>query len=85
MNKKLNLPQKKSESDPLICLCNCVRQSQIEKTIVDGIKSIDEIFDKTTAGVGACGGSCRPYLQQLIEEHAATGSFTKIIRPKARR
>lgn len=59
-------PEKRS-NDPFICLCNSVRKSTIEKAIANGAKTKDEIFDQTNAGVGACGGSCRPKLQEMID------------------
>ncbi|MFK8139065.1 MAG: (2Fe-2S)-binding protein [Bdellovibrionales bacterium] len=59
----------KREPSEIICLCNSVDR----KTIVDAIKrkklkKIDQIFDYTTAGVGACGGSCREQLKQILEK-----------------
>jgi bacterioferritin-associated ferredoxin len=53
--------------DPLICLCNSVRKSKIIDAIKSGATTKDEIFDQTLAGVGACGGSCRPQLQELLD------------------
>ena len=49
-----------------------MNQETIEKAIEDGCKTLNEIFDATTAGVGACGGSCRriigPMLENKLEE-----------------
>ena len=64
MAQKNNL----KSQDPLICLCNNIRKSEIVAAIKNGAKTKDEIFDQTTAGVGACGGSCRPQLQEIIDE-----------------
>ena len=61
--------KKVDRRDPLICLCNSVRKSTIIEAINSGATTNDEIFDKTMAGVGACGGSCRPQLQELIDKN----------------
>ena len=60
---------KAKEKKKLVCLCNGVEQSLIEKAIKEGAKSLDEIFDLTSAGVGACGSSCRPQIKKLLEIH----------------
>ena len=60
---------KAKEKKKLVCLRNGVEQSLIEKAIKEGAKSLDEIFDLTSAGVGACGGSCRPQIKKLLEIH----------------
>lgn len=45
------------EEDPIICSCNEIRQSEIEKAIRGkNLKTIEEVQDETTAGTvcGAC-------------------------------
>ena len=64
--------QKKSE---IICRCNNISREVIEQAIRDGAKTLNEIFDSTTAGVGACGGSCRRKLGPLLEHYLQTGTF----------
>jgi len=54
--------------DPLICFCNSVPLSKINYAIVQlGCKNLDQIYEKTTAGVGPCGGSCRGKILQLLK------------------
>ena len=76
--------QQKKRS-PIVCLCNGIRQDIIEKAITDGVESIDEIYDKTTAGVGPCGGSCRPYIQKMLEQYRQTNTFPEVARPLKKR
>jgi NAD(P)H-nitrite reductase large subunit len=64
--------KKKSE---IICRCNNVSRETIEKAIKDGARTMNEIFDSTTAGVGPCGGSCRRKLAPMLEHYLATGQF----------
>ena len=57
------------DKNPLVCLCNGIAKETIEKAIREqGARSLDEIFDLTMAGVGACGGSCRPQLQKILQQ-----------------
>jgi bacterioferritin-associated ferredoxin len=72
--------KKRSE---IVCRCNEVSRETIESAIVDGCKTMNEIFDKTTAGVGPCGGSCRKIIHPFLEEYLKTGQFpNKLLRPK---
>lgn len=59
----------------IVCRCNIVPREVIEKAIVDGAKTLNEIFDATSAGVGPCGGSCRREIKILLDEYLATGKF----------
>ena len=65
----------------IICKCNNVPRSEIEQAIREGCHSMNEIFDATTAGVGACGGSCRRYLQPMLDHYLKTGEFPAKIIP----
>ena len=66
----------KKVKSQIICLCNGVTKETIEKTIKDhNIQAIDEIFDRTTAGVGSCGGSCRPLLKQMLNHFHKNATF----------
>lgn len=71
-------PRKKKE---IICFCNNVSRDVIEKCIRDGADTMNKIFDCTTAGVGACGGSCRRKLLPMLESYLATGKFPDKIVP----
>lgn len=60
---------KHKKKKKLVCLCNGVEQKKIEEAIDNGASSLDEIFDRTNAGVGACGGTCRPQIKLLLEKN----------------
>ena len=70
--------QKKKKSE-IICRCNNISRATIEAAIASGCKTLNEIFDETQAGVGACGGSCRRKLKPLLDHYLATGSFPEKI------
>lgn len=65
-------PQKTKQ---IICFCNNVTKSTTEKAIQEGCRTLNEIYDKTTAGVGPCGGSCRRKIAPLLEKFLTTGKF----------
>lgn len=73
-----NRPRQKKRPE-IICRCNCIDRGVIEKAIRDGCKTLNEIFDQTTAGVGPCGGSCRRKLKPMLDEFLKTGSFPEVI------
>jgi bacterioferritin-associated ferredoxin len=74
-------PHQKKE---IICRCNNVSREEIEKAILDGAQTLNEIFDATTAGVGPCGGSCRRKLGPMLEQYLETGTFPEVIKPDPR-
>ncbi len=59
----------------IICRCNNVSRETIENAIRDGAKTLNEIFDATSAGVGPCGGSCRRVIGPLLEYYLKNGEF----------
>jgi len=59
----------------IICFCNNVSRDVIEAAIKDGCSTLNEIYDRTTAGVGPCGGSCRRKIAPILEAYLATGKF----------
>jgi len=61
--------------DPFICRCNSIQKTKIEGVISRGANSVNKIYDATTAGLGACGGSCRPILKKMLEHYEKTGKF----------
>lgn len=77
-------PKPKSKS-PIVCRCNNIDQETIEKAIARGCNSLNRVFDATKAGVGACGGSCRIYIAQMLESYAKTGSFPEVARPQGQK
>ena len=58
-----------------------MKQSKIEEAIKSGVKTLDVIFDRTSAGVGSCGGSCRPYIQKMLDQYNEDGTFPENPRP----
>jgi bacterioferritin-associated ferredoxin len=68
----------------IVCLCNNIPRDEIEAAICGGCDTLNKIFDKTTAGVGPCGGSCRRKLQPMLEEYLETGSFPELIKEDKR-
>lgn len=70
-NPKFN----RNKSENYVCYCNKIPKEPIENAIRRGCDTLPRIFDATNAGVGACGGSCRPYILKMIETYWATGSF----------
>lgn len=70
------IPSRKKITDyNFVCLCNAVTMKTIEKAVLNGADSLDKIFDKTTAGVGGCGGSCRIDLKQILLTFQTSGKF----------
>ncbi|MGK2858458.1 MAG: (2Fe-2S)-binding protein [Thermoanaerobaculia bacterium] len=56
-----------------VCRCNNVKYKTLERVIREGAKTIAQVAAKTTATTGYCGGSCTPYIQQVIDEiHGTT-------------
>ncbi len=64
----------------IICRCNNIDRRTIETAIKDGCKTLNEIFDATTAGVGPCGGSCRRKLGPMLECYLNTGALPTVIK-----
>ncbi len=76
MTKPPDNPKKR-----LICLCNGIPQDEIEAAIQRGCDTLSKVFDATTAGVGACGGSCQPTLRKMLDGFKQTGKFPDNPRP----
>lgn len=50
-----------------VCFCNKVPESVVTEGIAQGkLKTLRDIYDQTSAGVGPCGGSCQGRLRQLL-------------------
>lgn len=70
----------KRKRPEIICRCNNVSRDVIEDAIKNGgCDTLNKIFDATTAGVGACGGSCRRKLKPLLEYYLKHGTFPEKI------
>ncbi len=63
----------------IVCLCNSVPRDVIENAIKNGADTLNKIFDETTAGVGACGGSCRRKLGPMLDAYLETGEFPAVL------
>ena len=50
-----------------VCLCSAVTDRQVECAVADGAADLDSLATHT--GAGACCGSCRPLLLEIIEQH----------------
>lgn len=59
----------------IICLCNEITRGTIEKAMSSGCNTLNKVFDRTTAGVGPCGGSCRKFLGPMLDHYLQTGKF----------
>ncbi len=62
-NRARNKNQKREK---LICFCNAIPVSVVEKAIENGAKNMGQIFDRTQAGCGPCGGSCQPEIRKFL-------------------
>ncbi len=58
-----------------VCLCNSIPEDVIKKAIEAGVKDCDQLFDRTGAGVGPCGGSCRATTSPWIEYYKIHKAF----------
>lgn len=52
----------------LLCYCNGIPVEDVQRAIDNGATTMGQIFDRTTAGCGACGGSCQPEIRKLLEQ-----------------
>lgn len=76
-----NAPKNGPDAE-IVCLCNQITRGEIETAIRTGCDTLNKIFDRTTAGVGPCGGSCRRYLAPMLDGYLQTGEFKQAsIRP----
>lgn len=74
------MSQPKNKKD-IVCLCNNVDRTTIEDAIRNGADTLNKIFDRTTAGVGPCGGSCRRKLGPMLDSYLTCGAFP-VAQPK---
>lgn len=63
------------KNQQIICFCNNISKDVISKAIKDGAKTLNEIYDATTAGIGPCGGSCRRKIAPILEHFLETGNI----------
>ena len=62
------MTEQPSNNSSIVCFCNNVQTSTVAEAIVQfQCKNLDSIYEKTGAGVGPCGGSCRRNLLKLLK------------------
>jgi bacterioferritin-associated ferredoxin len=49
-----------------VCFCNKVTEEPILDAVRTGAQNLAQIYDRTGAGTGPCGGSCRERIKALI-------------------
>ncbi len=77
-------PNDRNKKREIICLCNNVARETIEEAIRSGADTLNKIFDKTMAGVGPCGGSCRRKLGPMLDHYLETGNFPEVLKEDKR-
>ena len=60
-----------------VCRCNNVKYKTLERVVREGAKTIVQVAAETTATTGYCGGSCTPYIQEMISEIHGTPAPAK--------
>jgi NAD(P)H-nitrite reductase large subunit len=59
----------KEENDEIICRCEEIYRSEIEKAIDDGATTMNELKRFTRAGMGLCQGrTCRRLVERILAE-----------------
>jgi bacterioferritin-associated ferredoxin len=67
----------KNNKKRFVCGCNCVTLETIEKAIERGCTTLPKIYNTTTAGIGQCGGTCRPEIQKILDDHKSQSKKPK--------
>ena len=52
-----------------VCICNSVKEKQIQAAIASGVDTMDGLKD--TLDVATCCGRCEPMVNDYLEEHHA--------------
>lgn len=76
------MTRRKSNKEYPICMCNNISKEKVEAAISRGCKNVSQVADATSAGIGPCGGSCRPYIAYMLAHYQQTGTFPKDPRKK---
>lgn len=84
MNDPRRGNSKNRQSREIVCLCNNVSRETIEDAIKNGADTLNKIFDKTMAGVGPCGGSCRRKLGPMLDHFLEKGEFPEVLKADMR-
>lgn len=56
-----------------VCICSAVSDRQVERAISDGADTLEALAVQT--GAGACCGSCRPLLLDIIEQQSCAAAL----------
>lgn len=62
------MTSKPKQKVKLVCYCHAVPVTEVQAAIERGCHKVDQVSDATTAGIGACGGTCRPTIQKMIQD-----------------
>ncbi len=77
-----------SYKDIIICRCEEVTLSEVEKAIEDGARTVNEVKKRTRAGMGLCQGkSCGRLIEKIIAQKTGTPAeeiFPTAFRPPVR-
>ncbi len=84
MNQPKRDAKDKGKDKEIVCLCNSVTRGTIENAICNGADTLNKIFDRTTAGVGPCGGSCRRKLGPMLDQYLEKGTFPEVLKEDKR-
>ena len=61
----------------ILCFCNNVPKERVVNAIREGAHSLSDVYDKTGAGVGPCGGTCCENIKILIAQNNSSTSMQK--------
>ncbi len=62
------MTSKQKPKPKITCYCHGILEKDVAEAIARGCYKVDQVSDATTAGIGACGGTCRPNIQKMIED-----------------
>jgi NAD(P)H-nitrite reductase large subunit len=69
---------KNEARDPIICFCNEVPRSTIERAIDCGACTLAQVYDATWAGCGPCGGTCQPNVVRVLRERLEANAARRV-------
>ncbi len=60
-----------------VCLCQAVRDSEIEAAVAAGHSNLDALAEQLGVGTGC--GSCREHAQLLIDQQSAFAGYDNFV------
>ncbi len=60
-----------------VCLCQAVRDSEIEAAVAEGHGNLDALAKQLGVGTGC--GCCREHAQSLIDQHSAFAGYDNFV------